>query len=69
MIKLLMLGDGTCTVVKFFLIALRWPLTVASEWGGYFRNCAVVKEGNVVNYPASMAVANVCSGGENIDAW
>ena len=45
---LLMLGDGTWTVVKFFLMARRWPLTVASERGGYFRNCAEVMDGKVV---------------------
>ena len=66
---LLMLGDDTCTVVKFLLMALRWPLTVASARGGYFRNCALVMDGNVVKYPASMAVASVCNGGENINAW
>ena len=46
--RLLMLGDGILTVVKFFLMALRWPLTVASARGGYLRNWAEVIDGKVV---------------------
>ena len=68
-VKLLILGDGACTYLSPFLIARRWPLTVASARGGYLRSCAEEIEGKVVRYPASMASPNVCSVGENIDAW
>ena len=65
---LLMLGEGTFTVERFFLIARRCPFTVASARGGYLRSWAVEMDGKVVKYPASMASLSVCRGGENIDA-
>ena len=46
--RLLMLGEGTCTVEIFFLMARRCPLTVASALGGYLRSWAAVMDGNVV---------------------
>ena len=36
--RLLMLGEGTFTVERFFFIALKCPFTVASALGGYFRS-------------------------------
>ena len=46
--RLLMLGEGTFTVERFFFMARRCPLTVASALGGYLRSWAEVMDGNVV---------------------
>ena len=42
---------------------------MARRDGGYLFSCLTVKEGNVVRYPAEMALASVGRVGENRDAW
>ena len=57
-VVLLILGDGIWAYLISFLMVLRWPFTVASEQGGYFRTCCNVILVNLVRYPASIDLAN-----------
>ena len=61
----LILGDGSLTCERPFLIAFKCPLTVASDLGGNFRICWTVIRGNVVNNPSFKALVHVCRVGEN----
>ena len=58
------LGLVDCIFARF---ACMWPLMVGTRFGGQRRSCLVVMLGNVVRYPALIALASVLSVGEKRD--
>lgn len=53
----------------FFLVWSRCPLNIAMESGACWRTSCDVNSGQVVKWPASMALHQVESAGEKQHAW
>jgi hypothetical protein len=62
-------GERACVVREFICTLSKWPWCMATEAGGYFLTDADARTGQVVKWPASMAVYRVERAGEEKIAW